>query len=150
MRLYVLFESFKDTTEVPGTAVLRTNDIAGVGDGAFGQPYNLVGDPTASTNPTLSGGVGQDNNFWFNPAAFAAPAAGTFGNAPRNFLYNPGSSNGTGGIQKLQARRRAPRPVARRVLPTSRTTRILVTRRPERWPEAALHSPTRPTPTSAA
>ena len=31
-----------------------------------------------------------DGNFWFNPAAFAAPAAGTFGNAPRNLLYNPG------------------------------------------------------------
>jgi hypothetical protein len=71
-------------------SVLRTNDIAGVGDGAFGQPYNVVGDPKANTNPTLSAGAGIDNNFWFNPAAFAAPAAGTFGNARRNMLYNPG------------------------------------------------------------
>jgi carboxypeptidase family protein len=71
-------------------SVLRINDIAGVGDGAFGQPYNLVGDPNAGTSPRLSEGAGLDNNFWFNPAAFAAPAAGTFGNAPRNMLYNPG------------------------------------------------------------
>ena len=68
--------------------MLRTNDIAGVGDGAFGQPYNLVGDPQANTQQRFSNGT--DNNFWFNPAAFAAPAAGTFGNAPRNLLTNPG------------------------------------------------------------
>ena len=43
-------------------SVLRTNDIAGVGDGAFGQPYNLVGDPKAGatrssrTAPTTTSG----------------------------------------------------------------------------------------------
>ena len=35
-------------------------------------------------------GAGRDDNFWFNPAAFAAPAAGTFGNAPKIVIYNPG------------------------------------------------------------
>jgi hypothetical protein len=70
-------------------SVVRTNDIAGVGDGAFGQPYNLVGDPNANTTRKFSAGAGLDNNFWFNPLAFAAPTAGTFGNAPRNLLYNP-------------------------------------------------------------
>lgn len=70
-------------------SVVRTNDIAGVGDGAFGQPYNLVGDPNANTTRKFSAGAGRDNNFWFNPLAFAAPTAGTFGNAPRNLLYNP-------------------------------------------------------------
>ncbi len=71
-------------------SVVRTNDIAGVGDGGFGQPYNVTGDPKAGANGQLSDGVGRDNNFWFNPDAFTAPAAGTFGNAPRNLIYNPG------------------------------------------------------------
>jgi hypothetical protein len=92
-------------------SVLRTNDIAGVGDGGFGQPYNLVGDPKANTNAKMS--TGSDNNFWFNPAAFAAPAPGTFGNAPRNLIYNPGQMQwdialfknfSFGGMRKLQLR----------------------------------------------
>src|SRR5204862_365488 len=68
--------------------VIRTNDIAGVGPG--NQPVNLVGDPLANANQTFSAGNGNDQNFWFNPQAFADPAAGTFGNAARNLLYNPG------------------------------------------------------------
>jgi hypothetical protein len=73
--------------------VTRTDDIAGVGD-AFGQPWNQVGDPLQGVNQTLSGGIvsgtALDQNFWFNPNAFAKPAAGTFGNAPRDAIYNPG------------------------------------------------------------
>jgi hypothetical protein len=93
-------------------SVLRTNDIAGVGDGGFGQPYNLVGDPKVS-KPQFSNGPGFDNNFWFNPAAFAAPAAGTFGNAPRNLIYQPGQQQwdialfknfGLGGMRNVQFR----------------------------------------------
>ena len=70
-------------------SVLRTNDIAGVGDGGFLQPVDLVGDPNANANKEFSTAVGDGNN-WFNPAAFANPAPGTFGNAPRNLLRNPG------------------------------------------------------------
>jgi hypothetical protein len=71
-------------------SVVRTNDIAGVGDGAFGQPVDLVGDINANANKQFSNGANADDNFWFNPGAFANPAAGTFGNAPRNLIYNPG------------------------------------------------------------
>ena len=93
-------------------AVLRSNDIAGVGDGGFLQPYNVVGDVNAGANKEFSNAVG-DGNFWFNPAAFAAPAAGTFGNAPRNLLYNPGEQQwdmaifknfNLGGTRKAQFR----------------------------------------------
>ena len=70
----------------------RTNDIAGVGDGSA-QPYNLVGDPLSGANRQFSAGSGNDQNFWFNTAAFVAPAAGTFGNAGRDLIYNPGEQN---------------------------------------------------------
>jgi hypothetical protein len=94
-------------------SVIRTNDIAGVGDGGFGQPYDLVGDPKAGANGQFSEGAGRDDNFWFNPAAFAAPAAGTFGNAPKNVIYNPGQQQwdialfknfNLGGLRRLQFR----------------------------------------------
>jgi hypothetical protein len=68
--------------------VTRGDDVAGVGD-SFGQPWNQVGDTTANTNGQLSNS-NTDQNLWFNPAAFARPANGTFGNAPRNEMYGPG------------------------------------------------------------
>jgi hypothetical protein len=94
-------------------SITRSNDIAGVGDGSFGQPVNLVGDPLAGVNQQFSGGAGKDQNFWFNPAAFASPAPGTFGNAPRDAWYNPGQQQWDiaffknfrlGGSQRLQFR----------------------------------------------
>jgi hypothetical protein len=54
-----------------------------LGFGANDRP-NVVGNPELS-NPTTSQ--------WFNTAAFAFPAPGTFGNAGRNILDGPGFQN---------------------------------------------------------
>jgi len=67
-------------------SVVDSNDIAGVGSGSAAQPWNLVGDPT------ISSGRGLDKP-WFDRAAFAQPAAGTFGNAGLNILRGPGYMN---------------------------------------------------------
>lgn len=92
-------------------SITRTNDIAGVGDGGFGQPVDLVGDPNANANGQFSNGT--DSNFAFNPAAFANPAAGRFGNSTRNILRGPSDQQwdiavfknfGLGDRRKLQLR----------------------------------------------
>lgn len=51
--------------------------------------YSQAGDqyPNVVGNPQL---VNRSTKEWFNVAAFAAPAAGTFGNSGRNSLYGPG------------------------------------------------------------
>jgi len=54
---------------------------------------NQVGNPKASGS---SGTIGQ----WFNPAAFATPTAGTFGNNHRNDVYGPGLHVINGSIRK--------------------------------------------------
>jgi len=75
-------------------SITRTDDIAGVGEGSNGQPVDVVGDINANSNGKFSGGVvsgvATDQNFVFNPAAFASPKVGTFGNETRNLLRNPG------------------------------------------------------------
>jgi len=59
--------------------------VAGVG-GSVERP-NLTGQPLLVDHPTV-GSAGQ----YLNPAAFALPAAGTLGNAPRNLTYGPNQS----------------------------------------------------------
>jgi hypothetical protein len=70
--------------------ITRTDDRAGVGDGSIGQPVDLVGDPKQGANGKFSNG--SDDNFIYNPAAFAQVPVGAnrFGNMPRNILRNPG------------------------------------------------------------
>ena len=61
------------------------NGSAGLGNGATNRP-DLVG------NLTYPGTIGE----WFNTAAFAAPALGTFGNAGHNDIRGPGRTNFSG------------------------------------------------------
>jgi hypothetical protein len=48
-------------------------------------PDQIAADPTA--------GINQNRNLWFNPAAYAVPAAYTPGTAARNSLWGPGLFN---------------------------------------------------------
>ena len=50
-------------------------------NGTLRADYN--GEPIQLADPTI--------DQFFNTAAFAVPAAGTFGNAPRNMIIGPGS-----------------------------------------------------------
>jgi len=65
-------------------SVAYGTDYAGVGAGSGNQFWNQVGDPGIERTDFTKSAV------WFNKAAFAAPAQGTFGVQPRNGLRNPG------------------------------------------------------------
>ncbi|MBL8212275.1 MAG: TonB-dependent receptor [Bryobacterales bacterium] len=57
--------------------------------GAGTQRPNLIGDPVLDPNRSRADLITR----YFNPAAFALPAVGTFGNSGRNTLIGPGSYN---------------------------------------------------------
>lgn len=68
--------------------ITTDSDTSGTGEG-FQRP-NLIGDPFAGVSHSIQ----TDNNGnkfvqWINPAAFAQPAAGTFGNLSRNKFFGP-------------------------------------------------------------
>jgi hypothetical protein len=85
--------------------VLRDWDLAGLLQARSGRPLNVTVTRRASDvpdgnnsnqRPDLVPGVpltppgGQTADHWINPAAFAVPAKGTWGNAPRNLITGPG------------------------------------------------------------
>jgi hypothetical protein len=75
-------------------SVRSNDDFAGVGPGSGSQFWNLAGDPTVARGPFTTSAA------WFNPAAFARPAAGTFGVQSRNSLRNPSTWNLDFGLRK--------------------------------------------------
>ena len=64
--------------------ILAGSNVSGSGENK--DRVNLVGDPFANV-PVLTNTLAVQ---YFNPAAFAKPAAGSFGNLGRNSLYGPG------------------------------------------------------------
>jgi len=67
------------------------SDNAGVANGiGSGSRPDVVGDPNAPFTQTPLSSHGPQ---WYDPAAFGAPTALTFGTAPRNFLRNPSRLN---------------------------------------------------------
>jgi len=75
-------------------SVRQNTDYAGVGAGSGNQFWNLTGDPSIQPTAFINDAV------WFDRAAFAQPAAGTFGVQPRNSLHNPGFWEWDIGIRK--------------------------------------------------
>jgi hypothetical protein len=84
-------------------AVFGGFQIGGIFVAQTGQPVNLdvAGNPANTTNPVrpnrlgdggLAGGA-RSVDRWFDPAAFAVPAAFTYGNSGRNVLRAPGLVN---------------------------------------------------------
>jgi hypothetical protein len=58
---------------------------------AFNDRANLAGDPYSGVvQPANTSGNWANGYRWFNPAAFALPAEGSFGTTKRNQFYGPG------------------------------------------------------------
>ena len=74
---------FTASTGSPFNILAGTN-VSGTGENQ--DRVNVVGDPFSNV-PVLTGTTAVQ---YFNPAAFARPAAGTYGNMGRNALYGPG------------------------------------------------------------
>ncbi len=66
--------------------VYSGNDSSGTGENA--DRANVVGNPFSGV-PAAD--RAQSLYYWFNPAAFAAPTPGTYGNEKRNQFYGPGT-----------------------------------------------------------
>ncbi len=93
----------------PFTVGQTAQDIAGVGDAGFGQPWSQTG--TASVNHQLYDGT--PGSVALDTSVFVRPANGTWGNSPRNAYRNPGEMQwdlalfknfNMGGARRLQLR----------------------------------------------
>jgi hypothetical protein len=71
----------------PFTVSMATDNSYSLAQNSQWYP-NLIGNPHLGNRGPYHG-----TNQWFNEAAFAQPAAGTFGNAGRNLLNGPGLAN---------------------------------------------------------
>jgi len=67
--------------------ITTNQDTTGTEEGV--QRVDLIGNPYAGVSHAFN----KAGVTWINPAAFAAPAPGTYGTLPRNFLYGPGYSS---------------------------------------------------------
>ncbi len=93
----------------PFTVAQTAQDIAGVGEAGFGQPWSQTGN--ASVNHQLYDGT--PGSVALDTSVFVRPANGTFGNSPRNAYRNPGQMQwdlalfknfSMGGARRLQLR----------------------------------------------
>jgi len=94
-----LSQIYNFQTGVP-LSVATGTDIAGVGAGGGAQFYSTVAGVSLGAQGKFSNGS-SDQNFWFNPKAFVAPAANSFTpQHTRNILRAPGVMNFNAGLQK--------------------------------------------------
>lgn len=96
----------------PFTVGQTSQDIAGVGDVGFGQPWSQTGN--ANINFQLYDGT--PGSVAMDTSVFVRPANGTFGNSPRNAYRNPGEMQwdlalfknfNVGGTRRVQLRAEA-------------------------------------------
>jgi Carboxypeptidase regulatory-like domain/TonB dependent receptor len=69
-----------------GQPINLTTSTDTTGQNEFEQRPNIIGNPFAGVSHAVQNGVVQ----WINPAAFANPAFGTYGNYARNSIFGPG------------------------------------------------------------
>lgn len=98
--LRTIFGSWELTSIIAGRTGLPVNVT-------IDRPASAVPDGnTQNQRPNLVPGVpltppgGSNPALWINPAAFAVPAPGTFGNAPRNAVRGPGTWQADVGLGK--------------------------------------------------